>query len=48
MSISALFENAARTDATPNAAAPMSRSRRRPMRSPSVPIVMSDPATRNP
>ena len=30
ISISALVENAARTDATPNVAAPMSSSRRRP------------------
>ena len=48
ISISALVENAAATDATPNAAAPMSSSRRRPIRSPSVPIVISDPATRKP
>ena len=41
----ALVENAASTDATPNAAAPISSSRRRPMRSPSVPIVISNPAT---
>ena len=32
--------NAASTDATPNIAAPMSSSRRRPMRSPSVPAVI--------
>lgn len=48
MSIAALFEKAASTDAAPNAAAPISRRRRRPIRSPSVPIVISDPATRNP
>ena len=48
ISISALVENAATTDATPNAAAPISSSRRRPIRSPSVPIVISDPATRKP
>ena len=48
ISISALVENAASTDATPNAAAPISSSRRRPMRSPSVPIVISEPATRKP
>jgi hypothetical protein len=48
MSISALVEKAATTDATPKAAAPISSKRRRPIRSPSVPIVISDPATRNP
>jgi hypothetical protein len=48
MSISALVENAATTEAMPNAAAPIRSSRRRPIRSPSVPMVMSDPATRNP
>ena len=48
ISISALLENAATTDAAPNAAAPISRSLRRPIRSPSVPIVMSEPATRKP
>ena len=48
MSISALLENAATTEATPNAAAPIRSSRRRPIRSPSVPIVINDPATRKP
>ena len=48
ISISGLDENAAATDATPNAAAPMRSSRRRPIRSPSVPIVIRKPATRNP
>ena len=48
MSMDALVENAATTEAAPNAAAPNSRSFRRPIRSPSVPIVISDPATRNP
>jgi len=48
ISISALEEKAASTDATPNAAAPIINSRRRPMRSPSVPIVISEPATRKP
>jgi hypothetical protein len=48
MSISALVENAASTEAMPNAAAPIRSSLRRPIRSPSVPIVMSDPATMNP
>jgi hypothetical protein len=36
ISISALVENAAMIDAAPNGAAPMSSSRRRPIRSPSV------------
>jgi len=44
ISISALVENAAATDATPKAAAPMSSSRRRPIRSPRVPIVTRKPA----
>ena len=48
MSISALVEKAASTEATPNAAAPISSSRRRPIRSPSVPMVISEPATRKP
>ncbi len=48
MSISALIAKAASTEATPNAAAPMSSSRRRPIRSPRVPMVISDPATMNP
>ena len=48
ISISALLEYAAITDATPKAAAPISSNRRRPMRSPSVPIVIKEPATRNP
>jgi hypothetical protein len=48
MSISALVENAARSEVAPNAAAPMSSSLRRPMRSPSVPIVTRKPATMNP
>jgi hypothetical protein len=48
ISIGAVRENAARTDAMPNAVAPISSSRRRPMRSPSVPIVMREPATRKP
>jgi hypothetical protein len=48
ISISALFENAAITDAPPKAAAPISSRRRRPILSPSVPIVISDPATRKP
>jgi hypothetical protein len=48
ISISALTENAATTDTAPNAAAPRSSNRRRPIRSPSVPIVTSAPATRKP
>ena len=48
ISISAVVENAASTEAAPNAAAPIISSRRRPMRSPSVPMVMSSPASRNP
>ena len=48
MSISGLVENAASNDATAKPAAPPSRSLRRPIRSPSVPIVMSMPATRKP
>ena len=48
ISIAGPFENAAITEATPNAAAPMSSSRRRPMRSPSVPIVTRKPAIMKP
>jgi hypothetical protein len=48
ISISALVENAAMSDTTPKAAAPIMSSLRRPMRSPRVPIAMSEPATRNP
>ena len=48
ISISGLFENAARSDSTPNAAAPTRRSLRRPIRSPSVPIVIRKPATMKP
>jgi hypothetical protein len=48
MSISALVEKAASTEAAPNAAAPISSSRRRPIRSPSVPIVIRNPAIRKP
>lgn len=39
---------AAATDRTANAAAPVNSSRRRPIRSPSVPIVITNPATMNP
>ena len=48
ISIAALSEKAASTEAAPNAAAPIRSSRRRPIRSPRVPIVMSEPATRKP
>ncbi len=48
ISISELVENAARIESAPNAAAPISRSLRRPIRSPSVPIVTRKPATMNP
>ena len=48
ISISALEENAASVDAAPKSAAPMSSSFRRPMRSPSVPAVISEPATKKP
>ena len=48
ISIPALVANAAATEASANAAPPASSSRRRPMRSPSVPIVMSDPAIMKP
>ena len=42
MSISGVVENAARIETAPNAAAPISSSRRRPIRSPSVPIVIEE------
>ena len=48
MSISALVENAASSDVAPNAAAPRNSSRRRPIRSPSVPMVTRAPATMKP
>ena len=48
MSISGVVENAASTDTAPNAAAPTSSRRLRPIRSPSVPIVTSAPATMKP
>ena len=48
ISISALVENAARTDTAPNVAAPTRRTFRRPIRSPRVPIVIRNPATMNP
>ena len=48
ISIPELVANAASTEATPKTAAPIMRSLRRPIRSPSVPMVISDPATRKP
>jgi len=48
ISISGLTEKAATTDSTANAAPPIISSRRRPIRSPSAPIVMTRPATMNP
>ena len=48
ISIAALVENAASTETAPNAAPPISSSRRRPIRSPSVPMVTSAPAIRKP
>jgi hypothetical protein len=48
ISISALLENAATSDAAPKATAPIKSSRRRPILSPSVPIVKSKPASRKP
>jgi hypothetical protein len=48
ISISGVDETAASTDAPPKAPAPISRSRRRPIRSPSVPIVIRRPATMKP
>ena len=44
ISISGLTEKAAVAETTANAAAPTSSNRRRPTRSPSVPIVMTNPA----
>ena len=48
ISISALSRERRHHEAAPNAAAPISSSLRRPMRSPSVPIVIRKPATRKP
>jgi hypothetical protein len=48
ISIPALVEKAARMEATAKAAAPIRSSRRRPIRSPSVPMVIREPATTNP
>ena len=47
MSMPGPVAKAATSEATVKAAAPSSRSRRRPMRSPTAPIVMSSPATMN-
>jgi hypothetical protein len=47
-SSSAFGAYAASTEAAPNAAAPVRSSRRRPMRSPSAPIVSRRPAIRKP
>ena len=48
MSIPALRENAASSDTSPKAADPISNSLRRPIRSPSVPMMRSEPAARKP
>jgi hypothetical protein len=48
ISVSAVGAYAATTDATANAAPPMSSSLRRPMRSPIEPIVTRKPAMRKP
>ena len=48
MSISGDVEKAASSESRPNAAAPMRSSLRRPIRSPSVPIVIRKPATMKP
>jgi hypothetical protein len=48
ISISALLEKAASTEVMPNAVAPIRRSRRRPILSPRVPMVIRNPASRNP
>ncbi len=48
ISCSGVCAYAAATDARPNAIAPKISSRRRPIRSPSEPIVISSPASTNP
>jgi hypothetical protein len=48
ISCSGLCAYAAATDASPNATAPNKSSRRRPIRSPSEPIVISIPASTKP
>ena len=44
----AVGANAAKTEAAANAAIPIINSRRRPIRSPNVPIVIRNPAMRKP
>ncbi|MCY1299208.1 hypothetical protein D9M70_487290 [compost metagenome] len=46
--VSAFQANAAKIEARPKAIEPIIRMRRRPMRSPSVPIVIREPATMKP
>lgn len=48
ISVSGVVEKAARTEVAPNTAAPISSRRRRPMRSPRLPIVRRAPATMKP
>ena len=48
ISIATLAAQAASSEVAPKAAAPISSSRRRPMRSPRVPMVTRDPAAMNP
>jgi hypothetical protein len=48
ISIAALFEKTAMRDTTAKAADPISRSRRRPMRSPRAPMIRRAPAAKNP
>ena len=48
ISVDAVVANAATADAVPNAVAPIMRSFRRPILSPSVPIVISELAIKNP
>ena len=47
ISMAGLVAKAASSEAAPNPAAPISSRRRRPTRSPSAPIVIRQPATRN-
>jgi hypothetical protein len=48
ISVPAVGAKAANTEAVPNPAAPPSRTRRRPIRSPRVPMVTREPAAMNP
>ncbi len=48
ISVFVLRADAAASEARPKAAAPISKSRRRPIRSPRLPIVTRNPATKNP